>query len=156
VEREARNGRLCAAERLALRQAKAHPVLDDIKIYLEAERPKVLPKSAIGNAIDYTLKNWDALVRYCEDGDLEIDNNGAERSLRHIVVGRNNWLFYGSDNGGRTGAILTSLVATCKRMHIEPFAYLRDLFTRISAHPHHQLDDFLPDRWQAARSAAQS
>ena len=83
-------------------------------------------------------------------------NNGAERSLRHIVVGRNNWLFYGSDQGGRTGAILTSLIATCKRQHVEPFAYLRDLFTRISTHPQHQLDDLLPDRWQAARSAPTS
>lgn len=156
VEREARDGTLHAPERLALRQAKARPVLDDIKTYLQSEKPKVLPKSAIGNAIDYTLKNWDALVRYCEDGDLEIDNNGAERSLRHIVVGRNNWLFYGSDHGGRTGAILTSLIATCKRQHIEPFAYLRDLFTRISTHPNHQLDDLLPDRWQATHLAAQS
>jgi len=95
-------------------------------------------------------------MRYCEDGDLEIDNNGAERSLRPICVGRNNWLFYGSDNGGHTGAILTSLIATCKRLHIEPFAYLRDLFARISGYPHNQLDDLLPDRWHALRSAAQS
>ena len=72
------------------------------------------------------------------------------------MVGRNNWLFYGSDKGGRTGAVLTSLIATCKRQHIEPFAYLRDLFTRISAHPHNQLDELLPDRWQAAKSATQS
>jgi transposase len=155
VEREARDGKLSAAERLALRLAKARPVLEDIKTYLETEKPKVLPKSTIGNAIDYTLKNWQALVRYCQDGDLEIDNNGAERSLRQIVVGRNNWLFYGSDQGGRTAAVLTSLIATCKRLHVEPFAYLRDLFARISAHPHHQLDDLLPDRWQATRSAVQ-
>jgi hypothetical protein len=156
VEREARDRKLNGAERLALRQAKARPVLDDIKAYLETERPKVLPKSVIGDAMEYTWKNWQALMRYCEDGDLEIDNNGAERSLRPICVGRNNWLFYGSDQGGRTGAVLTSLIATCKRLHIEPFSYLRDLFSRISAHPHHQLDDLLPDRWQAARSTAQS
>jgi transposase len=156
VEREARDHKMNAAERLALRQAQARPVLDDIKIYLETERAKVLPKSVMGDAINYTLKNWQALLRYCEDGDLEIDNNGAERSLRPICVGRNNCLFYGSDNGGHTGAILTSLIATCKRLHIEPFAYLRDLFSRISAYPLHQLDDLLPDRWQAARSPAQS
>ena len=156
VERAARDGKLNAAERLGLRQVKARPVLDDLKTYLEMEKPKVLPKSPIGDAIEYTLKNWLALLCYCEDGDLEIDNNGAERSLRQIVVGRNNWLFYGSDQGGRTAAVLTSLIATCKRLHIEPFAYLRDLFARISAHPHHQLDDLLPDRWQAAWSAAQA
>jgi transposase len=62
------------------------------------------------------LSNWKALTRYCEDGDLEIDNNGAERSLRGIAVGRRNWTFYGSDNGGRTAAVLTSLIATCKRL----------------------------------------
>jgi len=156
VEREARDGKLNATERLALRQTKASPVLEDLKTYLETEKPKVLPKSAIGSAIDYALKNWQALLRYCQDGDLEIDNNGAERSLRPIVVGRHNWLFYGSDKGGRTGAVLTTLIASCKRLRIEPFAYLRDLFARISAHPHHQLDDLLPDRWQAAQPAVKA
>jgi hypothetical protein len=110
----------------------------------------------MGNAIGYTLSNWDALVRYCEDGDLEIDNNGAERSLRGIAVGRRNWTFYGSDQGGRTAAVLSSLIATCKRHHIDPFAYLRDVFQRISAHPHHQLADLLPDHWLAQRTAAVS
>ncbi len=83
VEREARDRQLNAARTAcALRQAKSRPILDDIQAYLEAERPKVLPKSPEGQAIAYTLSNWAALVRYCQDGDLEIDNNGAERSLR--------------------------------------------------------------------------
>ena len=136
-------------------EAKSRPILEDIKSYLQTERPKLLPKSPIAAAIDYTLSNGEALRRYTEDGDLEIDNNGAERSLRPIVVGRGNWLFYGSDKGGRTGAVLSTLIATCKRLRIEPFAYLRDLFTRISAHPHYRLDDRLPDLWQAAQSAIQ-
>ena len=123
---------------------------------MQTEKPKVLPKSAIGEAIDYTLSNWEPLLRYTEDGDLEIDNNRVERSLRPIVVGRNNWLFYGSDKGGRTGAVLSSLIVSCKRQHIEPFAYLRDLFTHISTHPHNQLDELLADRWQAAKSTTQS
>ena len=145
VEREARN--VTAEQRRQLRQAKALPILQDIKNYLQTEKPKVLPKSPIGVAIDYALSNWEALLRYTEDGDLAIDNNGAERSLRYIVVGRRNWLFYGSDKGGRTAAVLSSLIASCKRLRIEPFAYLRDLFTRISTHPHHRLDDLLPDKW---------
>ncbi len=140
VEREARDRKLNAVERLALRQTKSRPLLDDIKAYLEAEKLKMLPKSPVGEAIDYTLSNWQALERYCEDGDLEIDNNGAERSLRPIVVGRNNWMFYGSDQGGRTGAVLSTLIASCKRQRVEPFTYLRDLFTRISSHPHNRLD----------------
>jgi transposase len=156
VEREARDRKLNADDRLALRQAKSRPILDDLKIYLEAEKLKVLPKSPIGDAIDYALKNWEALLRYCQDGDLEIDNNGAERSLRSIVVGRNNWMFFGSDKGGRTGAVLNTLIATCKRLRIDPFAYLRDLFARIAAYPQNRLDELLPDRWQLTRSFAQS
>jgi len=93
-------------------------------------------------------------VRYCNDGDLEIDNNGAERSLRGIAVGRKNWNFYGSDGGGRTAAILTSITATCKRLHIDPFEYLRDVLQSISTYPQNNLDDLLPDRWKAARAVA--
>ena len=156
VEREARDGELGAAGRLALRQARSRPLLQDLKAYLERERRQVLPKSPIAQAIAYTLSNWDALVRYAEDGDLEIDNNGAERSLRGVAVGRRNWTFFGSDNGGRTAAVLSSLIATSKRHHIDPFAYLRDVFERISTHPNKQLEELLPDKWLAARTAAAS
>jgi len=137
VEREARNA--TAERRRELRQAKSRPILEDIKKYLQTEKPKVLPKSPMGVAIDYTLSNWKALLRYTEDGDLEIDNN---------------WLFYGSDKGGRTGAVLSTLIASCKRLRIEPFAYLRDLFTRISTHPNHRLDELLPDKWLMAQDAS--
>jgi transposase len=153
VEREARDRELNADERWALRQARSLPILQDIRAYLEAERPNVLPKSPEGQAIAYALSNWDALVRYCADGDLAIDNNNAERSLRGVVVGRKNWMFYGSDRGGRTAAVLTSLIASCKRLRIDPFAYLRDVFGRISAHPQNQLDELLPDRWKMAQLA---
>jgi transposase len=153
-EREARDKELDGAARRALRQARSQPILDDIKAYLERERRQVLPKSPIGQAIAYTLSNWDALVRYCQDGDLEIDNNGAERSLRGVAAGRRNWTFFGSDNGGSTAAVLSSLIATCKRHQIDPFAYLRDVFDRISAHPQNQLEELLPDKWLAARTAA--
>ena len=153
VEREAREIGLDAAARLALRQARSLPLLEDMKAYLERERQHVLPKSPIGQAIAYTLSNWDALVRYCQDGALEIDNNGAERSLRGVAVGRRNWTFFGSDNGGKTAAILNSLIATCKRHHIDPFEYLRDVFSRISTHPQNRLEELLPDKWLAARTA---
>jgi transposase len=88
VEREARQGNLNPEQRRELRQTKSRPILEDIKNYLQTEKPKVLPKSPIGDAIDYTLSNWEALLRYTEDGELEIDNNGAERSLRPIVTAR--------------------------------------------------------------------
>jgi transposase len=152
VERQARESHLDAAARRALRQERSRPLLDDLKAYLERERPRVVPKSPIAQAIAYTLSNWEALVRYAEDGDLEIDNNGAERSLRGIAVGRRNWTFFGSDNGGHTAAVLSSLIASAKRHHIDPFAYLRDVFARISAHPQSRLEELLPDQWAAAQS----
>jgi len=156
VEREAKEMKLDAQGRLALRQARSVPILDDIRAYLEREQPNVLPKSPQGQAVSYALSNWEALIRYCEDGDLEIDNNGAERSLRGIAVGRKNWLFFGSDNGGRTAAILTSFITTCKRLQINPFTYLRDIFQRISAHPAKRLEELLPDNWKTAENVAQN
>jgi hypothetical protein len=87
--------------RRAMRQAKSKPTLEDIRVYLEREQPQVLPKSPEGQAIAYTLSNWKALIRYCEDGDLEIDNNGTERSLRGVAVGRKNWMFLGATTGDR-------------------------------------------------------
>ena len=150
VEREAREKKLKGEARRALRQEKSEPILEDIRAYLEREQPQVLPKSPEGEAIAYTLSNWKALTRYRDDGDLAIDNNRAERSLRPVAVGRKNWMFYGSDNGGRTAAVLTSLIATSKRLHLDPFAYLRDIFERISAHPQSRLAELLPDQWKAA------
>lgn len=150
VEREAQERRLKGEARRAVRLEKSKPILDDIRTYLEREQPRVLPKSPEGEAIAYTLANWKALTRYLDDGDLAIDNNGAERSLRGVAVGRKNWMFYGSDNGGRTAAVLSSLIATSKRGGLDPFAYLRDLFGRISSHPQSRLAELLPDQWKAA------
>ena len=156
VEREARERKLDGEARRELRQKKAQPILEDIHAYLVREQPQVLPKSPEGEAIAYTLSNWKALIRYCEDGDLEIDNNGAERSLRGVAVGRKNWMFYGSDYGGRTAAVLISLIATCKRLSVDPFAYLRDIFARLGDHPQSRLAELLPDQWLAAQRRAAS
>jgi hypothetical protein len=152
VERQARDAQMDAAARVALRQERSIPLLNDLRAYLERERPRVLPKSPIAQAIGYMLSNWVALVRYAKDGDLEIDNNSAERSLRGVAVGRRNWTFFGSDNGGHTAAVLSSLIASAKRHHVDPFAYLRDVFARISAHPQNRLENLLPDQWAAARA----
>lgn len=138
---------LSPPERRAMREEKSRPMLEEFRKWLDATRQVVIPKGPTGKAISYTIWNWDALVRYLEDGVLEIDNNAAERALRTIAVGRKNWLFAGSDNGGKTAAVLFSLTSTCKRHHIDPFAYLRDIFARISAHPAHRLSELLPDEW---------
>jgi len=152
VEREARDLELDGPGRLSLRREKSLPILADIESYLQSEQPNVLPESPEGQAIGYTLTNWEALTRYTSDGDLEIDNNAAERSLRGVAVGRRNWSFFGGDRGGRTAATLTSFMASCRRLDIDPIAYLRDIFARISAHPAQRLADLLPAAWKIDRA----
>lgn len=93
------------------------------------------PKSPEGQGVVCILSNWEGLVRYCEGGAREIDNNGAERSLRGVALGRKNWMFLGSDNGGRTTALLNGFTATRKGLHIHPLAYQCDVIERIRAHP---------------------
>ena len=110
----------------------------------------ILPKSPMGQAITYALNQWEALCVYRTDGNLAIDNNASENAMRRVAIARKNWLFCRSDNGGNTAAILFSLIATCQRHKVEPFAYLRDVLTRIAATPINQLNAFLPDRWSQA------
>ena len=105
--------------------------------------PKIRPTGSAGR-----LHQWDALCVYTTDGRLAIDNNASENALRRVAVGRKNWLFAGSDNGGRTAATLFSMIATCERHQVEPMTYLRDVLTRIAAMPISQLGTLLPDRWQ--------
>jgi transposase len=146
-----------ASERYRLRQELAVPRLQQFKTWLESQQVQhggpVLPKSPMGQAILYALNQWDALCVYTTDGDLSIDNNASENALRRVAVGRKNWLFCGSDNGGNTAAILFSLIATCQRHRVDPLAYLRDVLTRIAATPVTQLDQFLPDQWKASQAA---
>jgi hypothetical protein len=146
VERRARDA--TSAERLEMRQRWSAPVMAEFRAYLERVRTSVLPKSPEGAAINYALSNWEALCRYLKDGDLAIDNNGAERSLRGVVVGRKNWLFYGSDRGGRTAAVLTSFMASCRQIKLDPWAYLKDVLGRIATHPVNALDELLPVNWK--------
>jgi hypothetical protein len=159
------DARLLSAIRLELRQRDSVGVLREFEIWMRrqadgvgedgqplAEGP-VLPKSPLGTAINYCLSNWPAFNRYAGDGDLEIDNNLAEQGLRGPVVGRRNYTFFGSDNGGRTAAVLYSLIASAKRHGLDPFAYLRDVISRISDHPSNKLEELLPDHWKLARSA---
>jgi transposase len=142
-------------QRRQLRQRRAEPVLAEFKQWLEAERPRALPKSALGQAIGYALNNWAALARYLEQGYLAIDNNLSERTLRAIALGRNNWGVLGSAAGGRTAAVLYTLVGTCKHLSIDPFVYLREalpgLFPVGEKPTAEQLLDWLPDRWLLRR-----
>jgi transposase len=115
------------------RQERSRPLLDDFHGWLEAAAAKVLPKSAVRGAMDYTLSNWAALGVYTQDGWLDIDNNEGENAVRGIALGRKNWLFCGSDRGGRAAAVHFSLLASCKRRGIDPWLYYRDVLTRLPA-----------------------
>jgi transposase len=140
-------------QRLQMRQELAVPILGQFHQWLEAQRPRVLPKSPLGEAIGYALNNRAALVRYTEAGFLDIDNNVAEREMKRIAIGRKNWLSVGSPRGGQTAAVLFSFTSTCQRLGVEPWAYLRGVLTRLPATPGRQLGNLLPDQWQAVRNS---
>jgi len=129
VEKQAR--RLSLEERYARRQQQARPVLDDLRSWLDDTLPLVPPTSATGKALNYLHREWEKLIRYLDDGRLEIDNNGAENAIRPFVVGRKNWLFSASVKGVRASANLYSLIETAKANGLEPYAYLRYLFTEL-------------------------
>jgi transposase len=150
VEKQARS--LGSEERLRLRQLQSQPILEKLRNYLLEIQVEVLPKSPEGRAVRYTLKNWTALTRYYEDGDLQIDNNATERAIRSVAVGRNNWVFFGSDEGGKTGAVLRSFVASCQRVGVDPFVWLKDILARIADHPITRIAELLPHNWASAQA----
>ena len=147
VEERARE--FTPGDRLALRQRLSARVMEKLRGYLEKIRGELLPKSPGARAVRYALNQWDALTRFLEDGDLEIDNGASERANRGVAVGRGNWTFFGSDRGGRTAAVLLGFIATCKRCGVEPFAWFRDVLTRIATHPVNRLAELLPHNWKA-------
>jgi len=131
------------------RQARAGPLLADLRRWLEGILARVSRKSALAEAARYSLARWPALTRYVDDGALEIDNNAAERALRSVALGRNNYLFMGSDTGGERAAAMYSLVETTKLNGLDPEAYLREVFERIAEHPINRIDELLP--WNIGR-----
>lgn len=139
------------AERRKLREAISKDVLEKFAAWLTARAVDTLPKSPLGLAIGYARNQWQALIRYVEDGALEVDNNAAENALRPIALGRKNYLFIGSEHGGRRAAIIYSLIRTCERHHVNPWEYLRDVLVRIATHPANQIDTLLPHRWTPAQ-----
>jgi transposase len=152
IEDRAKALALSAEERLALRKCVSARLMDKLHNYLLELKGDVLPKSPSGAAVRYALNQWQALTRFLEDGDLEIDNGASERANRDIAVGRGNWTFFGSDNGGRTAAVLRSFIASCKRSGVEPFAWFRDVLSRIAAHPITRLSELLPHNWKPIAS----
>ena len=137
--------------RAAIRSELAIPVLAKIRARIDVLLPGTQPDSKLAKALKYTDGIWARLIEYTQNGRLPIDNNPAEQMIRPIAVGRNNWLFFGSERGGRAAANLMSLIATCKRAKVEPFAYLHDVFRRLpAAKTPDQIRALLPDVWKPA------
>jgi hypothetical protein len=130
--------------RRQVRQARAGPLLEDLRTWLESMLSMVSRKSELAKAIGYSLGRWCSLTRYRDDGRIEIDNNAAERALRGVALGRSNYLFMGSDSGGERAAAIYSLVETAKLNGLDPQAYLRDVLARIAEHPINRIDELLP------------
>jgi transposase len=132
-------------ERRQVRQRRTKPIIEALRAWLEAKLATVSGKSTIAKAIRYALSRWDGLVRFLDDGRIEIDSNVVERAIRPIALGRKNHLFAGSDGGGEHWAVLASLIETCKMNDVDPEAYLREVLTKIVArHPISRIDQLLP------------
>jgi transposase len=131
-------------ERCRIRQAESRPLLDALQAWLRSTMETLSRKSDTTAAILYALNRWQALVRYCVDGTIEIDNSAAERALRGVALGRKNYLFAGADSGGERAAAIYSLVETAKLNGLDPEAYLRQVLACIADHPINRIDELLP------------
>lgn len=152
VETEARD--LSPDDRLAMRKERSVAMLDAIFSQLQAWATQVLPKSPIGKAVMYAIKLETALRRFTEDGRLQIDNNRCERALRGVALGRKNWLFAGSEYGGQAAAAFFSIIGSARMHEIEPWAYVKDILTRMPRAPFSELESFLPDIWKKSHPEA--
>ncbi len=141
------NGR-SAAERLAMRQEIAAPLVVDLEWWLRFQRASLARHNPVAGAIDYMLKDWSAFTRFLADGRICLTNNAAERALRGIALGRKAWLFAGSDRGGERAAFMYTLIGTAKLNDVDPQAWLADVLARIADTPQHRLAELLPWNWR--------
>lgn len=146
IEREVKM--LNADQRLQIRQAKARPIAQAMHEWMRLQRCKITDGSATARALDYSLKRWVALTRYLDDAQLPIDNNWCENQIRPVAVGRNNWLFAGSLRAGQRAAAVMSLIQSAKLNGHDPYAYMKDVLSRLPTHRASQVGDLLPHRWQ--------
>ena len=146
LEREI-NG-LAAQDRLRVRQERSRPIIFELQAWLREQRANLSRSNDTAKAINYCLSRWDAFTRFLDDGRLCMSNNAAERELRAIAVGRRNWTFAGSDEGGRRAAAIYTLIATAKLNDIDPQAWLADVLARLPDHPARRIHQLLPWNWR--------
>lgn len=147
IEENSRKEGLSVQQILNQRQEKSVPILAEFKTWLEAEHLQTLPQSPIGKAIAYTLKRWTKLTVYTINGTLEIDNNRIENAIRPLAIGRKNYLFVGSDEGGKRSAMMYSFFATCKNHNVNPLEWLTNVLNRIPFQPINKIHQLLPHLW---------
>lgn len=140
--------------RAATREWQSRPILQRLRRALEIVRRRVLPKSRLGQAIDYALGRWEALTRYVDDGRLEIDNNQCENAIRPTAVGKKNFLFIGHPDAGQRSAVLYSVLGSCRRHGINPAEYLHDIFERLPKAKTSEIKSLTPAAWAKARRNA--
>ncbi|TRC75280.1 IS66 family transposase [Mesorhizobium sp. WSM4307] len=139
--------------RLAARRSRSKPIVDAMRVWLEAQLPLLPGRSTLAEAARYALSRWDGLTRFLHDGRIELDTNPVERAIRPVSLGRKNHLFAGSDGGGHRWAVLCSLIETCKLNDVEPYAWLRDVLIRmVAGHPINRLDELLPWAWKVGNA----
>lgn len=147
IERKANEEQLAADEVLKIRQDKAVPILEPLGKWMQQAYTEVLPQSAIGKALAYSITRWPRLMIYTTDGKLNIDNNPVERSIRPVAVGRKNYLFAGSHEAAQRSAMLYSLLGTCKLHDINPFEWMKAVLEKIPAHPINKIHELLPHHY---------
>jgi transposase len=148
VERSAKEKELDAAGTLALRQEKSLPVIQTLREELQTWKLRVLPRHPVMGAIDYVLNQWEPLGVFLKDGAVALDNNLSEQEMKRIALLRKNALFVGTERGGTTAAILSSMTSTCRRLGVNPQAYLTQTLMGIGSTPMSQVEQWLPDVWQ--------
>jgi hypothetical protein len=148
IESDARE--LTCQERLQMRQERSKPLWDQLHLWLKLERTRVPDGGAIAKAIDYSLNRWEGFSRFLLDGDVPLDNNHCENRMRPWALGRRNWLFIGSQLAGERAAVVMSLLQSAKLNGHDPWAYLKDVLTRMPTQLNSRIEELLPHRWQPA------
>jgi transposase len=148
IEQHARDRNMSFEEKYNLRQHEAVPILEHLGKWMKERYTQVTPQSSTGKALAYSIERWAALSLYASNGMLQIDNNPVENSIRPVAIGRKNYLFAGSHEAAQESAMIYSLLGTCKLHDINPWAWLKEVLTRLPDHPINKIHELLPNNWE--------